>query len=95
MQSALTIQSFIWVVMAAAVGSLALYRKYVSRAEVDVLHLRDTESGQIPQQEAIGHQLEAIDRWGKLFTIILIAYGVLIACGYMYIAWGATNQPVS
>jgi len=95
MQSTLTIQSFLWVIMAAAVGSLALFRKYISRAEVDVLHLRDNESAQIPQQEAIEHQLAAIDRWGKLLTIVLIGYGVLIACGYLYIAWGAANQPVS
>jgi hypothetical protein len=95
MQSALTIQSLIWVVLAATVGSLALYRKYVSRAEVDVIHLRDTESAQIPQQQAMEHQLAAIDRWGKILTIVLLVYGVVIACGYMYIAWGATNQPVS
>lgn len=95
MQSMLTIQSFIWVVMAAVVGSLALYRKYVSREEVDLLHLGDSETKQIPVQEALAHRLEAIDRWGKILTIALIAYGVVIACGYMYIAWGATYQPVS
>lgn len=88
----LTIQSFIWVVMAAVVGSLALYRKYVSRGEVDLLHLGDSETNQIPLQEALISRLAAIDRWGKILTIVLIGYGVLIACGYMYIAWGATYQ---
>lgn len=95
MQSMLTIQAFIWVVMAAVVGSLALYRKYVSRAEVDILHLGENEASHIPQQEAMAHRLETIDRWGKILTIVLIAYGVLIACGYMVLAWRSTNLPVN
>jgi hypothetical protein len=95
MQSMLTIQSFIWVVMAAAVGSLALYRKFISRGEVDILHLGANEGYHIPQQEAMADRLEAIDRWGKILTIALIGYGVLIACGYMILAWRSTNLPVN
>jgi|HubBroStandDraft_1064217.scaffolds.fasta_scaffold919675_1 hypothetical protein len=95
MQSVLTIQSFIWIVMASVVGSLALYRKYVSRGEVDILHLGANEGYHIPLQEAMAHRLEAIDRWGKILTIVLIVYGVLIACGYMVLAWRSTNLPVS
>jgi hypothetical protein len=92
MQSMLTIQSFIWVVMAATVGSLALYRKFVTRGEVDLVHLGEGGANQIPVQEGLVHQLASIDRWGKILTVVLIAYGVVIACGYMYIAWGATYQ---
>jgi len=95
MQSTLTIQTLIWLVIAAVVGSLALYRKYISRAEVDVLHLRESESFEIPRQQLMASRLGAIDRWGKVLTIILIAYGVLIACGYLFLAWRDSNQPLS
>jgi hypothetical protein len=53
MQSTLTIQAGIWVATAAVVGSLALYRRFVSRAEVDAIHLRESESSEIPRQEAM------------------------------------------
>jgi hypothetical protein len=95
MQSTLMAQALIWMVMAAVVGTLAIYRKYVSRAEVDVLHLRETESVEIPRQEAMAHRLDSIDRWGKVLTIALFVYGVAIACGFGYFAWQSTNQPIS
>jgi hypothetical protein len=95
MQSTLTVQALVWVVMAVVVGSLAVYRKYVSRAEVDVLHLGETESLEIPRQEAMAHRLESIDRWGKILTVALIVYGVAIACGFGYFAWQSTSLPIS
>lgn len=95
MQSTLTLQALIWVAIAAVVGSLALYRKFISRAEVDVIHLRESERPEIPRQEAMAHRLESIDRWGKILTIALIVYGVVIAGGYLFVAWQASNQPLS
>ncbi|HTB14515.1 MAG TPA: hypothetical protein VK752_23250 [Bryobacteraceae bacterium] len=49
MQSTLTIHSLIWVATAAVVVSLALYRKFVSRAEADFIHLEESESQEIPR----------------------------------------------
>lgn len=91
----LTIPAVIWVAMAIATGALALYRKYVSREEVDVIHLRESESTVVSSQEAFAHRLEAIDRWGKILTIVLIAYGVVLACGYVVMAWRESSQQVS
>jgi hypothetical protein len=87
MQSTLTIHAVIWVVFAATVGSLALYRKFVSRGEVDMLHLGERETPIISQQVTFAHRLEAIDRWGKILTIALAAYGVLIVIGFGIAAW--------
>jgi hypothetical protein len=94
MQSTLTIQTVIWLIAATALGGLAAYRKFVSRAEVDLLHLRQSESPLVVQQEAFAHRLAAIDRWGKFLTIILIVYAVLLACGYSFLAWQVSNQSV-
>ncbi len=91
----LTIPAVIWVVMAVATGALALYRKYVSREEVDVIHLRETESTVVSSQEQFAHRLEAIDRWGKILTIVVIAYGVVLACGYLYMAWQESSKQIS
>ncbi len=94
MQSVLTINAVIWVVLAAIVGSLALYRKFVSREEVDLIHLGDRESQAISEQVTFAHRLEAIDRWGKILTIVVIAYGMAIAALYLYTAWQASVQPI-
>jgi len=91
----LTIPTVIWVVMALATGGLALYRKFLSREEVDVIHLRETESTVVSSQETFAHRLEAIDRWGKILTIALIAYGVVLACGYLVMAWQESSKQVS
>lgn len=95
MQSVLTINAVIWVVLAAIVGSLALYRKFVSRTEVDLIHLRDNEARVVSEQVAFAHRLETIDRWGKILTIAVIAYGMAIAALYVYSAWQASVQPIS
>jgi putative heme iron utilization protein len=81
--------------MATLVGGLALYRKFISRTEVDVIHLRDNEVAAVSEQDHLAHRLETIDRWGKGLTIALIVYGLLIACGWLVIAWKQSVQPVS
>jgi hypothetical protein len=95
MELNMTIQTVIWVAMATAVGALALYRKYISRAEIDVVHLSESESPLLSRQEVFARRLGIIDRWGKLLTIILIAYGVSIVCGYLFLAWHQSIQSVS
>jgi len=95
MQTTLTIQVVIWVAMATVVGGLALYRKFISREEVDVIHLRDNELAAVSDQDNLAHRLEKIDRWGKLLTIVLIVYGLLIACGWLVYAWKESVQPTT
>lgn len=95
MQTTLTIQVVIWVVMATVVGALALYRKFISREEVDVIHLRDSEATVVSEQSTLARRLDMIDRWGKVLTIVLIIYGVLIASIWLFYAWKESVQPTS
>ncbi len=82
----------IWVVLGMATLGLALYRKLISANEEDLVHLADGEERQIPEQVTLAHKLEAIDRWGKILTIVTLALGVAIGIAYMYQAW---NNPAS
>jgi len=77
----------IWVVLGVATLGLALYRKFVSANEEDLIHLGPGEERQIPEQAALARKLEAIDRWGKVLTIVTVAMGVAIGIGYMVQAW--------
>ena len=91
----LTIPMVIWVAMALAVAALALYRKYISRAEVDVIHLRDNEVAAVSEQDNFAHKLEAIDKWGKVLTIVVIGYGLVIAAIWLFYAWKESVQPTN
>ena len=92
MQHVMTISVAIWVLLAAVVIGLALYRKLVSGAELDVLHVREAEAVLIPRQEFLARRLDWIDRWGKLITIATVAFGFLIGVVYLIWLWQAANQ---
>jgi hypothetical protein len=77
----------IWVVLGVATLGLALYRKLISANEEDLIHLGPGEERQIPEQVTLARKLEAIDRWGKVLTIVTVAIGVAIGGAYMVQAW--------
>jgi hypothetical protein len=83
----------LWAVLAAVVLALIAYRKTVTSHEDETIHLGAGSENAPAQQMAIAHKLEAIDKWGKLLTIITVLYGLLLVCLYTYQTWlgpGAT-----
>jgi len=76
-----------WIVMACGVAALAIYRKTISSHEDDTLHVSASTSVNVPEQAAVAHRLEAIDRWGKLLTITATVYGLALAAVYTYQIW--------
>lgn len=81
----------IWAVLAVAVLALALYRRILTfHGDDEFVHLADGEQRLIPQQVALGHRLEFIDRWGKGLTILTAAFGIGIVAVFFYQAWQAS-----
>lgn len=79
------------VVLAVVVGGLAIYRRGVAEKEDDTVHL--TGSGEeIQKQMAIAAQLSKIDKWGKLLTVILVVYGLVIAGLYIMRLWEESSK---
>lgn len=81
-------------VVAVVVIVLLFIRKNVSGAEDDTIHIQDAEASLVNQQMAIARKLEAIDRWGKLFTLVLILYGLFLAGMYVYVGWVESSTSV-
>ena len=82
-----------WAVIGIAVLALALYRKILTfHGDDEYVHLTEGEQRLIPQQVALGHKLEVIDRWGKGLTIFTAAAGVLIVGVILFQAWQASLQ---
>lgn len=83
----------IWSVSGLAVLALALYRKILTfHGDDEFVHLAAGEEQLIPQQVALGHKLDIIDRWGKATTIFTVALGLAIAAVFLYEAWQASLQ---
>lgn len=83
----------IWAVIGIAVLALALYRKILTfHGDDEFVHLTEGEQRLIPQQLALGHRLQVIDRWGKTLTVITAAYGLLIVAVVLFEAWRASLE---
>ena len=74
------------IVLVLVVMSLAIWRKMVAMSEDDSLHVL-ADSDLIPKQEAVAHKLEAIDKWGKVLTIVTVVYAFLIVAFFVYQQW--------
>jgi heme A synthase len=71
----------LWIVLAATVIALFIWRKIVAGKEDDSLHVN---SGVLTDQTVIAQKLEQIDKWGKIMTAITVFLGLLVAAAYVY-----------
>jgi hypothetical protein len=81
----------VWVVLAAVVVALAVYRKVVSLKEDDTLHIDERESGLVVQQVEVARRLDVVDRWGQILTVVVLVYGLLLGSAYLYTTWIERN----
>ena len=65
----------VWAVLTLTVIALAALRKFTARREDDLVHLSGSPEPVIAQQFAVADRLAKIDHWGKLLTIVDVAFG--------------------
>jgi hypothetical protein len=76
----------LWVLLAAVVLGLALYRKFVSAHEEDrYVHISEGEARLIPHQVAVNHKIGVIDRCGEILTVVTLFAGIVLAVIYLYV----------
>lgn len=74
-----------WVLLAASVLGLALYRKFVSAHEEDrYVHVSEAEARLIPHQVAVNRKIGKIDQWGETLTVFTLVTGVMLVCIFLY-----------
>jgi len=78
--------------LALVTAGLALYRKFQSNKEDDLIHIAAGEEKLIPNQIALAHQMDVIDRWGKALTVVTAVLGLALAAGYLYRGWIETSH---
>ena len=75
----------VWVALTLFVISLAVFRKFAARSEDDLVHLSGSAVSVITHQTQVANRLDKIDHWGKLLTVVDIAFGVALLALSMYI----------
>lgn len=80
----------VWVVLAAVVIVMILWRKAISSHEDDSLHVLD--GGAVATQANLNHKLDVIDKWGKILTAITVVLGLILGAIYMYQSWVAMSR---
>ncbi len=74
----------IWAVLATVVLALALYRRSISAKEDDYIHV---DSNVVAQQQEYNKKLAVIDRWGKILTIVAVAFALVLFMLFLYNGW--------
>ena len=83
----ITLSLSVWAVLALIVLALAIYRKVLASKEDDTMHLADAEANLVSQQNVLADKLDVIDKWGKILTIVVVAYGLVLAGSLLYQGW--------
>jgi hypothetical protein len=71
----------LWGLITASVIVLFIWRKIVAGKEDDSLHVN---SGPASDQTVVAQQLDQIDKWGKIMTVVAVVLGLAVAAAYVY-----------
>ena len=82
-----------WAVLATIVLVLAIWRRVIADREDDSLHVMEHEESVVNEQVAVANKLAAVDRWGKILTVIAVVYGLGLAGVYVYQSWIEYSGP--
>ncbi len=73
-----------WIMLAAAVAVIAIYRGLVARDDDEFVHLGRNQEQLLKSQAALGSKINTLDKWGKALTAVTFAYGAVLAGVYLY-----------
>ena len=80
----------VWAALTLLVIALAVIRKVTSLKEDDMIHLSGAPEATISEQFTVAGKLDKIDHWGKLLTVVDVAFGVVLALATLYMTWQNT-----
>lgn len=73
-----------WAILAGTVAALAISRWIVARGQESHLHTSSAEARLASHQAEVAHDLDALDKWGKIVTVIAFLYTLLVAGLYAF-----------
>lgn len=86
----------IWGLLFVAVIVLFFYRRSIAAHEDDTLHVLDSDQQQVAEQLKIAQKLEVVEKWGKIVTVVMIIYGLVLLGVYGYLRFVESSRiPIS
>jgi len=73
-----------WICLGVATLGLALYRKFLTMKEDDLIHPEPWKAGDVARQEVAARRFNSIDRYGETLTVVTVATGLVLAIVYVY-----------
>ena len=89
----LTIAAAIWGVLGVGRILKIYYRSRVAAHEDDTLHVSH-DTNLVAEQEVLATKLVAVDRWGKILTVVLVVYGLAVAGYYIATTFGDSARGI-
>lgn len=83
---------YLWVALAAILVVLFGWRQILARREDDSLHVLPQE-GSTSSSVDLAPKIEQIDKWGKLGTIAVVVYGLIMGALYIYQGFNSPGLP--
>ena len=83
-----------WAVLACIVLALALYKAILyaraGRQEFPP-HLFNMSKDQAARIDVAAHLEETVEKWGKILTVVTVAYGLALVGVWVYQVWTTTS----
>jgi hypothetical protein len=81
----------LWIVIAAALAIVFVYRKIVAGGTDELVHVSDPSDAVIAKQAATAQQLQQLDRIVMILAILFVVYGVVFGCLQIYQAFTSST----
>jgi hypothetical protein len=79
----LSVYVVVWAALALVVLGLAIYRNLLGIHE-RTLHVSGSGASVVAEQTKEFKREETIERWGEWLTVLVVAYGLVLAAIYLY-----------
>ena len=73
-----------WAALALCTAMLVVWRVVVGYKEDDSLHLSGAAVQVEQQQVTKAHQIEAVEHWEKILTVVTLISGAVLLVSFMY-----------
>ena len=84
-----------WLVPAATLVGLMLFREHTSRNEDDFLRVNHPTASTLNNQAATADEMDVLDRWGPVLLSAVLVCGLGIGAWFLYQLWQANSKLVS
>ena len=81
----------IWAVLFVVILVLLMYRRRLTIREDDTVHIMAGEEKISAEQARLARKLTLVDRWGKIFTAVLVLSALVVGAIYVYLQFTSSS----